>query len=177
MKSARLLLITAVLALSACGGKDTPPAPTESSTEAAGPEAKPGIAISGGALVLPAVAGNPAAAYFVLSNRSPKAVSVAGVFIEGAAKAEMHETKGGSMGELKTLALQPGELAVFEPGGKHVMAFDLATTLAAGGTTEMTVTFADGDKISAPLAIKGVGQSAASAPADEMDGMDHGDMH
>ena len=43
---------------------------------------------------------------------------------------------------------------MFEPGALHVMAFELDAKLAAGGTAEMTLTFADGDKLSAPLKIE-----------------------
>jgi hypothetical protein len=59
----------------------------------------------------------------------------------------------------------------FAPGGKHVMAFDLSDKLAAGGTAELTITFADGDKISAPLAVEAAGGMGA------MSGMEHGDKH
>ena len=45
----------------------------------------------------------------------------------------------------------------FEPGKLHVMVFNPGATLKAGGTTEMTITFADGDKSSAPLKIEAAG--------------------
>ena len=37
------------------------------------------------------------------------------------------------------------------------MVFNLASNLKAGGTTEMTITFADGDKSAAPLKIEPAG--------------------
>ena len=46
------------------------------------------------------------------------------------------------------------------------MAFELADTLVAGGKAEMTLTFADGDKLSVPLSVEPAGG-----------GVDHGDMH
>ena len=49
-------------------------------------------------------------------------------------------------------------------------AFDLDPKLVAGGTAEMTVTFADGDKLSAPLKIEARGEA--------MEGMaGHGESH
>jgi periplasmic copper chaperone A len=46
------------------------------------------------------------------------------------------------------------------------MAFEVDAQLKAGDTTELTVTFLDGDKISAPLKIEAMGTAAA-----------HGDGH
>ena len=42
-----------------------------------------------------------------------------------------------------------GETIKFEPGGKHVMAFDLSPELKAGAKTELTLTIAGGDKMRA----------------------------
>ena len=53
----------------------------------------------------------------------------------------------------------------FAPGGKHVMVFDLEDTVKAGGTTEMTLTFADGDKLSAPLKVETVTGSGGEEQA------------
>jgi hypothetical protein len=47
------------------------------------------------------------------------------------------------------------------------MAFEVDGKLKAGDTAEMTVTFTDGDKVSAPLAIEAMGAAA----------MDHGSGH
>ena len=68
---------------------------------------------------------------------------------------------GGSMtmGEMAPLALQPGESARFEPGGKHVMAFDLSPELVAGGITEVTLTLASGDKHSFEAEIRSAGDA------------------
>jgi hypothetical protein len=149
------------LALAACQ-QPAQPAKEESEKTAMGPESKPGLSLSEGRLVLNAVKGNPAAGYFTLANNSDKPVTLAAVFIEGAGRAELHETSGGGMGPLKPSELTQGTMVKFEPGGKHVMAFDLDAGLAPGGSTEMTLTFADGDKLSAPLKIESAG------------GMEHG---
>lgn len=176
MKPARLLLPLAILALAACQQQDAPaPAPSN------GPDAKPGLAVSEGVLVLPAVKGNPGGVYFTLANNGDKATTLAGVFVDGAGRAEMHETKDGKMGALAPLEVKPGETVKFERGGKHVMAFDLAPTVAAGGSVEMTLTFADGDKVSAPLKVEAVGGAGSSSGADhagmDHEGMEHGDSH
>jgi periplasmic copper chaperone A len=162
-------LASAAFALASCDSASDPAAPAESQAatgSAAGPEAKPGLVLSKGRLVLPAVAGNPAGAYFDLANGGGAPATVAAVSINGAARAEMHETRGGSMAPLGTLEIKQGETASFEPGGKHVMVFDLAPAVTAGGTAELTISFADGDKISAPLTVQKAGGMA-----------DHGAAH
>lgn len=164
MKRLALASPLIVLALAACQ-QPAQPAKEEAAKAAMGPETKPGLALNEGRLVLNAVKGNPGAAYFTLANNSDKPVTLAAVFIEGAGRAEMHETTGGGMAPLKPSELAPGATVKFEPGGKHVMAFDLDPKLAPGGSAEMTLTFADGDKLSAPLKIESAGG---------MDGMEHG---
>lgn len=170
-------LATIALALSACQQQKTAEdasatgAPSEAT---AGPEAKPGIAVTDGVLVLPAVRGRPGAAYFAVANRGPAPTSIAAISIDGADKAEMHETKGGSMSPLGAVEIKPGESLRFERGGKHVMVFDIAESVKAGGTAEMTLVFADGDKVSAPLRVEAAG-GASGASMSGMDGMGHGE--
>ena len=49
-----------------------------------------------------------------------------------------------------------GELK-FEPGGLHVMTSDLADTVAAGGTADVTLTFVGGDKFTFPAEVRAAG--------------------
>jgi periplasmic copper chaperone A len=147
------VLLASALALSACQQRSEP-APQEEPAVSTGPEAKPGLSLDSGKLVLPAVKGRPGAVYFSFRNGGDAAVTLAGAHVDGAAKAEMHETLDGSMATIATLDVAAGETVEFAPGGKHVMAFELADNLIAGGTTELTLTLADGDKISAPLDIE-----------------------
>ncbi|WP_231568331.1 copper chaperone PCu(A)C [Novosphingobium malaysiense] len=148
----------ALALLSACQQAETP-APESSATESNGPDAKPGISASQGRLVLPVVAGRPAAVYFSVRNDGPQAATIAGVYVEGSGKAEMHKTEGGSMSAVDAVEIAPGETIAFEPGGYHVMAFDLADTLKAGNATELTLTFSGGDKLSMPLHIETMGDA------------------
>jgi copper(I)-binding protein len=145
-----------VLAAGACDRQPTPAPASEAAANAA-PDAKPSAQITAGRLVLPAVKGNPAAAYFTVSNTGAAPIAIAAVAVSGAAKAEMHQTSGGQMRAVETAQIAPGASLEFAPGGYHVMLFALDPKLAAGGTAELTVTFADGDKVSAPLAIETTG--------------------
>ena len=126
----------------------------------AAPDAKPGLQATDGMLVLPVVKGNPGAAYFNLYNASDKPVTLAAVSVDGAEKSEMHETKGGAMTPLASLEVKPGETVKFERGGRHVMLFGLADKVSAGGSAELTLTFADGDKVSAPLMVENAADAA-----------------
>ena len=152
--------ILMALALTACQQQ-----PTGSEAE---PDAKPGLSVSDAVLTLPAVKGNPGAAYFSVTNGSDQPTTLAAIHIDGAGKTEMHETKGGKMESVNWVQLNAGETVRFERGGKHVMVFDLTDKLASGGTAEMTLTFSGGDKLSTPLKIEAGGGGEA---------MDHGDKH
>lgn len=131
------------------------------------------VTLTGGRLVLPAVAGNPAAAYFELKNEGKKPETIAAVSVGDATSAEMHETKGGKMTPLKTLNLAAKAAASFKPGGKHVMVFGLSQQASSGASVEITLTFQNGDKLSSLLTIEKAG--AASAAPMKMDG--HGEGH
>jgi copper(I)-binding protein len=163
-------MVLAALALAACQQHEAPEAAAEQTSSApAAPDAKPGISVGGGTLVLPAVKGNPGAAYFTVTNSGSAPVTLAAVHVDGAGKAEMHETVGGSMQPLKDVAVPAGGSVTFAQGGKHVMLFDLDPGLAAGGTSEVTLTFAGGDKASAPLNVEAMGGGGMAGMA----GMDH----
>ncbi|MEW9855518.1 copper chaperone PCu(A)C [Novosphingobium sp. M1R2S20] len=165
MKIRRPLMLTIVAAaaasLAACNSSETPPTGESTSTIAAdeassamGPEAKPGVSAAEGRLVLPLVQGRPGVAYFKVRNTGEAPVSLAGVHLAGVGKVEMHRTDGGKMAPVDQVEIAPGAEIAFEPGGLHVMAFDVSDTLKAGGETEMTLTFADGDKLSMPIAVE-----------------------
>ena len=161
------LALIGALALAACQQ-------AQKDTSESAPDGKPGLVASGGTLVLPAVKGRPGVAYFTVANNSDTATSLASVYIDGVGKTEMHETKNGTMGPLNWVELKPGDTVKFERGAKHVMAFDIGDKLVAGGTTEMTLTFSGGDKLSAPLKIESMGSAPAPASSDSMAGMESG---
>lgn len=173
-------LAATLLTLAACQQGDAP-APQDSASASdmtMAPDAKPGTSANAGGLVLPVVAGRPAGVYFSFTNQSGEPVELAAVHIDGAGSAEMHKTEGGVMSAVKTIPVAAGATVRFEPGALHVMAFDLADSLKAGETTEMTLTFGDGDKLSIPLAIEkmGAGMNGSGMNGSGTGGMDHGSM-
>ena len=158
----RPALVAAVAMLAVLGGCKQEPSPKPPEKV----EVKPGVTLSDGQLRLPAVKGNPGAAYFTVANAaSDSTVTISSVAIAGAGKTEMHETRAGAMSPVDRVEVGPGSTVKFAPGGLHVMAFELDPALAVGGTTTLAVTFADGTKAALPLKLVTAGA------------MDHGADH
>jgi copper(I)-binding protein len=161
LKYAKLAAL-ALLALGACNHKQPAQAPTSQT-------AQEGVVVVGGRLVLPALKGHPAAAYFTLHNQGDTIATLTSVAIDGAAKAEMHQTSGSTMSPIERLDIAPGASVLFAGGGKHVMVFDLSPTIAAGGSVDLTLNFASGRKITAQLHVEAPGgDTGAMANMDHM---------
>lgn len=154
-----LALSLAALSLSACSGE----ADKTAAAASAAPEAKPGVKVSDAKIVLPGVAGNPGAAYFILDNQSNASVSIAAVTVDGVGRTELHAA------DMKMIDAGKAEAKThldFKPGGAHVMLFDVSDRLKAGDETELTVTFSDGDKMTVSAKVEAMGTAA-------MGGMEH----
>ncbi|HKT86090.1 MAG TPA: copper chaperone PCu(A)C [Novosphingobium sp.] len=167
--------IAIAASLAACQKPETPASP-ETRSAPANPDAKPGISGSRGRLVLPVVAGHPAAVYFTLRNDGPGTATLSAIHVAGAGKAQMHKTEGGSMSAVDKVDIAPGSSVEFAPGGMHVMAFGLDNSLKAGENAELTLTFSDGDKLSMPLrmeTLSGGMKSDAMGNHENMPGMPH----
>jgi copper(I)-binding protein len=153
-------LLTAVaIGLGSCGQGANQSEPT-----ATAPDGFPGITVSDGRLVLPAVKGNPGALYFNLDYTGNDIAMIRAVHVDGAQDAELHESTKNPNGvvemhKIVQLAVPKGQTLKFEPGGNHVMVLKLDDTLKAGGTTEATLTFAGGDKTSFPAKIEPAGSA------------------
>ena len=152
LASAALALAT--LGLAACSDEPTPEADDRDTAEE-------GLSITDGRLVLPAVAGNPGALYFTVHNDGERDRFIRSASVEGAQSAILHQmgTWNGqpSMDEVMQIAVPTGGELVFEPGGLHVMANELDETLAAGGQTEVTITFVGGRTATFPAEIRAAG--------------------
>jgi copper(I)-binding protein len=144
------------LGLAACGDSSTSGAET---AEAAKPKER--IVIENARLVLPAVAGNPAAGYFDLTYMSGGGPVIESITVEGIGKAEIHavDTIDGmmKMDKAAPISLMARMPVKFEPGGYHVMAMQPSDTLKAGGKTDMTIKLSNGEEATVPLDIKAAG--------------------
>ena len=120
----------------------------------AGPAAADGITVSNARLMLPAVAGNPGALYFDVSNSGTENRVIRAVKIAGAGGADIHTA---DMQMVLQATVPAGGSTKFEPGGQHVMAMDLADTVAAGSQAGVTLTFVGGSQVKFPADIRAAG--------------------
>ncbi len=117
-------------------------------------------------VTLPAVPGNPGAAYFTIKGGT-RAESLISVTSPQVIRAEMHENmmENGMMA-MKPLAavdVQPAATVAFAPKGKHVMLYDIAPTARAAGTVTLTFTFASGTKLEVPAKVMNAGETGDHA--------------
>lgn len=145
MRTAVPVLAT-MLAVSACGQV------AHDDHNMAGNAAAPkGAAAAPGAIVrLHAVPGRPAAGYFDYRVAGDRGALVS-VSSPQAGRVEMHETMNrGGMSEMRPLARIPvrdGEALSFTPGGRHLMLFDVARDIPAGGRIALILHFERGDPV------------------------------
>ncbi|MBX7481279.1 copper chaperone PCu(A)C [Qipengyuania sp. 6D47A] len=119
------------------------------------------LEISNARLMLPAVSGNPGAVYFDVTNTGERNYAIRRADIVGASKSELHgsmEMNGQMMMDgVGQVLVEAGGEQSFEPGGFHVMAFDLDPSIAAGGSTEMTLTVVGGKQKTFPVEVRAAG--------------------
>lgn len=134
-------LVAITLALAGCESETPAEAPVEGVV--------PGIEVTNARLMLPAAEGNPAAVYFDLTYTAERGLSLTGAEVSGAKNTEVHETMEWkhemTMGEAGPIAMPKGDTVTFEPGGKHIMAFELDDTVKAGSEVDVTLLVSGGD--------------------------------
>lgn len=110
---------------------------------------------------LPAVSSRPGAAYFTVKGGN-EATSLLAVSSPAAVRTELHEMKheGGmmTMAPIKDVAIPAGGTVKFEPGGKHIMLYDLSPELRAGGKIPLRLAFANGKTIEIEAELRAPGQ-------------------
>ena len=115
--------------------------------------------LSDAQVALPAVKSNPGAAYFTLANNTERAVTLIGVTVAGAERAEMHETKGGAMTPLAKAEVPANGTLTFAPSGRHVMVFGVPASLAPGAKVDLSLTLADGRKVATDAEVVAPGMA------------------
>lgn len=158
MRATRLMPAMAMaLLLASCNGEAPAPQPTETANATA--ENTPAIALSDARVQLPVVSGRPGVAYFTLSQASGAPRKLVGVSVDLAGRAEMHETKGGSMAPVEEVPLEPGKAIKFEPGGLHAMLFELDPKLRFQKEVAVTITLDDGGKATAQAPVTTIAEA------------------
>lgn len=143
---AALALTVGTIGLAGCGEQ-----PSEAEAKPVGPA---GISAANGRIMLSAVSGNPAAAYFDVTNSGNHDWMIRAASVQGAQGATMHVTQDGAMQETLQVMVKGGETVKFEPGGLHVMVDGLPDTAKAGTKADVTLTFVGGDKVTFPAEIR-----------------------
>ena len=98
------------------------------------------------------------AAYAVVENPGTAPVRIVAVSADVAGTAEMHEmTRAGDvmkMAPVKDITVPAGGTVALEPGGLHLMLFELARPLKEGDTVALTFSMSDGRRVKAVAAVK-----------------------
>lgn len=93
-----------------------------------------------------------------IENACAKPVTIVGASSPAFGSAELHETRlvdGVSrMRHLPELRIAPGEAAVLEPGGKHLMLMQPDAPLEAGGKVVVSFRLADGGELSGEFEVR-----------------------
>lgn len=98
-----------------------------------------------------------AAGYFVIENRHAHEVTIDRVDSDCCSNVAMHRSivtaNSVSMSPLSSLRLAPGESAVFEPGGNHLMLENPTTPIEQGQVIRVEFFCAEGDSTEVDFAI------------------------
>ena len=114
---------------------------------------------------LPAVPGNPGAAYLTIHG-GPEPARLVAVESEAAGSSELHESMkmgaGGMTGmkRLDGLDVPAGRDVAFAPNANHVMLFGLSPQVKAGGTLPLSVRFEKGQPLTVDAKVVGAGDAA-----------------
>ncbi len=143
----------------------------------------PPLYVDGGYVRLNANPQAPSAAYFTIHGGG-EAVVLRGVTTAEAVRLEVHESMmaGGmaSMKPIQTIDIPARTAVKLEPGGKHIMLWNVNQGAVANGKMTFTFIFSNGDRIIADATIQKA--NAATAPSGHegmagMNGMDGNHSH
>jgi copper(I)-binding protein len=114
---------------------------------------------------LPAVPGNPGAAYLTIHG-GPEPARLVAVESDAAGSSELHESMkmraGGMTGmkRLDGLDVPAGKDVAFAPNANHVMLFGLSPQVKAGAKLPLSVRFAKGQPLTVEAKVVGAGDAA-----------------
>lgn len=98
------------------------------------------------------------AAFMTLENTTSNDISLTSATSPAAGKVELHNhvMHDGmmKMRQVKEIEVPGNGKVVLEPGGLHVMFFDLTSPMKEGDEVSLTLTFSDGSKINQNIPVK-----------------------
>ena len=126
----------------------------------------PAVNVTDAVVRLPAVQGNPGAAYFTLrTNHRP--MRILGVSSPQIQRIELHESEmvGGRMrmGPLEDNSFAAEGVKRFEEGGPHAMLFGLDPAVRAGGTVRLNFDFDNAPDVSMDVQVESAGGASGHA--------------
>jgi copper(I)-binding protein len=90
--------------------------------------------------------GSTSAAYLTLDNPTAEPITITGITVAGAGRAEIHAMTGpptaASMHQVTSLVVPAHGSVTLQPGGTHVMLFGVDPAYAVGRTVTLTVSTA-----------------------------------
>ena len=142
MRLAPLFLLPLIALSTACGQGD------------------PKVNVTDAVVRLPAVPGNPGAAYFTLrTNKTP--MRILGVSSPQVQRIELHESEmaGGRMrmGPLEDNSFTAEGVKIFAEGGPHAMLFGIDPAVRTGGTVRITFDFDHAPDVSVDVPVETAG--------------------
>jgi copper(I)-binding protein len=146
----RVVLATTFLSLGLAGCGGSPSAPQ--------------VNVEDARVTLPAVRGRPGAGYFT-AEASALPEAIVAVTAPPPTRIEMHESMtSGSMASMKAIpsaSFEAGKPLAFEPGGKHLMMFDIDPAVKPGDTLTLTFRFAKAPPATVQAEVLGPGGAHA----------------
>ena len=123
-------------------------------------QGNPAVTVEDALVRLPAVPGNPGAAYFTLrTNHTP--MRILGVSSPQAQRIELHESEMQNghmqMGPLEDNSFGAEGVKVFEEGGAHAMLFNINPAVRAGGTIRLNFDFDNAPDVSMDVPVESAG--------------------
>lgn len=119
------------------------------------------LSVSDAWVRMPAVEGRPGAAYFDVHGGA-EATSLLAVSTPAAVRTELHEMKHQNgmmtMSPLDNVAIPATQTVKFEPGGKHIMLYDVSPSVRPGTKIPLRLAFADGKTVEVEAEVRAVGQ-------------------
>lgn len=159
-------------------GAGAAPTPTARTTQTGD---APLLVAEAWAVAKPQLGAMPMTAVFAqITNRDGTPVRIVSASTSASAKAELHHTVGtgaqARMEPTSAFTINPGVAAILRPGGDHIMVMDLEKPLAVGDVIDVTLTTAEGQKVTFTATAKtftGADESYAptSSPAMSSPGM------
>jgi periplasmic copper chaperone A len=118
------------------------------------------------------IKGRPAAVFLTLHNESKLADALIGVRSPIARRALVHQSKTvgavSKMLPLTKVTVAAGDMLLFEPGGTHIMLFDLAQPPKPGSRFPLTLTFAKGKPQTIEVEAKGLADKTSEPTMEHM---------